>query len=298
MQRVSPASIILGLLGCLSLSSAVEEGEFTQISYRLEPQHWLWMARLEHADPTYQPQVPAIGMRLVEKKSALEAYRALGVVMEPGESFIYSVATSQMIARLSPANHKKLRRIHETMKAWKQGRTTVWLLDWHSRSSRCDLDLAKRHPFYVSWLGHDRGDRAEQDVFAANAVSGGNRDPNSRVSPGDDTPIPSGNYSVETKIRAGTIGFLVLNVPGCLAIEIHLNGVTTGCIAMQDSWNLMVQNMADTKRGGTEAIPLSVWFEMSDGTANPHGNTGNGNGDLGNPPGYWPELPLSPDARP
>lgn len=134
-------------------------------------------------------------------------------------------------------------------------------------------------------------DKDGQDVLGASVVSGGNRDPHSSVDQGDDTPIPSGSFSVGTAIPSGKIGFPVSGTAPRSGIEIHYNGVTTGCIAMVDNWDLFVQSMKETnEQCCKKSIPLSVWYNMSDGTSLPHGNSGHGHGDTGGRPGLWPEI--------
>ena len=133
-----------------------------------------------------------------------------------------------------------------------------------------------------------------------NVKSGGNVDSHSCIcknpgyQPGDDTAIPSGNFTVDTKISQGNIGFSVHGTSPRSGIEIHMNGVTTGCIAMIDGWEEFKADMACTNAAGIESIPLSVVYRMSDGSSPPFGNRGNRTPDPGNPN---PRIGPPPDTE-
>jgi hypothetical protein len=52
--------------------------------------------------------------------------------------------------------------------------------------------------------------------------------------------------------------------------------------------------MAQTKAAGRQTIPITVWYNMLDGSKPPHGNKGDGNDDPGGAPGPWPFDPSGP----
>ncbi|MCX6854243.1 MAG: hypothetical protein NTV80_04990, partial [Verrucomicrobia bacterium] len=125
----------------------------------------------------------------------------------------------------------------------------------------------------------------EHDIplMVAEVVSGGYIEPTSHVTDGHDTSMPSGSYKVETTIahNGKGIGFVLLDVKNRSMVEIHMNGVTTGCAAMstEASWQLLKFYMAKTASSGISTVRLSVNYNMNDGSAIPHGNTGYGSGD-------------------
>ena len=76
-------------------------------------------------------------------------------------------------------------------------------------------------------------DEKGQILAAYNVASGGNIDVLNRNIPHGqnyDTTVPSGSYKVEDSIDKGKIGFRVIGTVGRSAIEIHRDGLTTGCI--------------------------------------------------------------------
>ena len=115
--------------------------------------------------------------------------------------------------------------------------------------------------------------------------TGGNVDPGSRIKKNndpikDDTAVPAGNYNVETT-KTG-IGYLLSPQPaGRGFIEIHMEGITTGCIAMwedvgQKKWQEFQCDMEATRKAGVDRVPISITYQMSDGSSPPHGNKGDG----------------------
>jgi RHS repeat-associated protein len=112
--------------------------------------------------------------------------------------------------------------------------------------------------------------------------SGGNRDAGSRVLSGDDTSVPSGNFIVGTAVTG--IGYPIESPPNRSVIRIHDNGVTTGCIAVTDHYADFQRDMADTRDvAKRESLHISIAYRMGDLAPPPHGNTGYGTGDPGNP---------------
>lgn len=119
---------------------------------------------------------------------------------------------------------------------------------------------------------------------AFTVFSGGNIESTSAVRQNDDTAVPSGDYNVEDFIRAGKPGYLVNGTGARGDIEIHAEGVTTGCLATGNFTE--VKRLFDEHRSccKNHSIPISIWYQMIDGNPNPHGNSGHGRGDPGNKP--------------
>jgi len=102
-------------------------------SFTLAWDHWLWMERVQRADPAFVPDEYDLldrKIRLIGKKTAREAYVACGLEMGTGETFIYTVENTMLLARLGAGNRKKVGAIHRTIEAWREGRTEEWYLDW------------------------------------------------------------------------------------------------------------------------------------------------------------------------
>ena len=111
-----------------------------------------------------------------------------------------------------------------------------------------------------------------------------------------DTAVPSGSYTINTTIRSGNMGFNVNNVPGRSAIQIHMEGTTTGCIVFDRdtesrNWEQFKCDMQDTSSAGQPTIRLHIRYDMSDGSDNPRGNRGDGRADEGGPDEVpWPDI--------
>jgi RHS repeat-associated protein len=103
--------------------------------------------------------------------------------------------------------------------------------------------------------------------------SGGHKEPNRDA--GHDTSIPSGKYNAETTMVGSVPGFPVEPVPGRGYIQIHKDGVTTGCIAVIgiDDLKKMIEGTRDNKCCKDQNnIPLYVWYHMASSAENPIGN--------------------------
>ena len=139
-MNCAPLSWILALGFALTGTAPAQDDLSTEV-FRIEADHWLWIQRVARQDRSYEPvevegapgAFPMHGL-----KSAAEGYAACGIERASGESFIYGPPTSQLILRLTPENHRRVRLIHQTMAAWKAGRTDVWLLDWEPRRETPD----------------------------------------------------------------------------------------------------------------------------------------------------------------
>ena len=127
------------LLLTVLYSSALIHGEAEEIysnAYRLEHDHWLWIERIARIDAAFEPEgydFDSKKIQRVEKQAAQTAYERCGIVLKPGEMFLYSATTTLMIAKLSEQNHQRLDRIHRTIAKWKAGKLTHWELDWMAR---------------------------------------------------------------------------------------------------------------------------------------------------------------------
>lgn len=92
--------------------------------------HWLWLERIAQGDPEFQPEafagLRAGTMQFPGKKTARQRYAECGITLGKGESFIYSVPTTQLVFRLTEDNRRRVARLHETVAAWQKGRYGKW----------------------------------------------------------------------------------------------------------------------------------------------------------------------------
>jgi len=129
-------------------------------------------------------------------------------------------------------------------------------------------------------------DKDGKNIGSYFVISGGHREPHRER--GHDTPVPSGQYDVETK-KGRRIGYHVLNVSGRGDIEIHDYGTTTGCIAVA-GFSEFDKNMEETHKpccGNKETVKLEVSYNMPADQSEPQGNRFSEGGD----PGYKPNHP-------
>ena len=142
------------------------------------------------------------------------------------------------------------------------------------------LDGVNHPPSGSQYFGHmNTYDRKGKIVRTHIVKSGGNRDPNSTVSPGDDTSTPSGNFRVGARIEGA--GYPVSGTGARTYIRIHGYGLTTGCVAVRTEYDKFQGDMNDTQgeAKATVYIPMTVEYRM---VRPPRGNRGNGQG--GGPP--------------
>lgn len=106
-----------------------EEPVATAHAIHLEAKHWLWIARIIRQAPNYRP--PHLHpsdppFEMYTAKSAIQLYEECGMTFSTPEAMIYSAPTSQMIAKLTAANHRRLLLLHQTVDAWRAGRFHEW----------------------------------------------------------------------------------------------------------------------------------------------------------------------------
>lgn len=92
--------------------------------------HWLWLERIAKGDPKFQPEgfagLKAGTMQFPGRKTARQRYAECGITLGKGESFIYSVPTTQLVFRLTEDNRRRVAQLHQTVAAWQKGRCREW----------------------------------------------------------------------------------------------------------------------------------------------------------------------------
>ena len=119
-------------------------------------------------------------------------------------------------------------------------------------------------------------------MAAFNVASGGNIDVKNKNIPHNqdyDTTVPSESYHVEDKILDDHIGFKVNGTVGRSAIEIHRQGLTTGCITTAEI-DRLIKIMDENHKSDCckHDIPTEIEYDTYPA---PKGNNGNGRGDPG-----------------
>ena len=107
---------------------AIKERILTN-AYHIEPDHWLWLHRIEKKNPNHTPKgfdTENPNFQIPAKRSARGAYEACGIKVENGETIIHTVRTSIFIAKLRESNHRRVEKINKTVDAWREGRFDEW----------------------------------------------------------------------------------------------------------------------------------------------------------------------------